>query len=350
MASAASAPSRASIRVAHAFAVEERTNRTRTAAGARSACASAAGSRPTRLETAARAGARRSSSCHSDPLRSGASAIRSSSSRPNSGDFSTDASARSSSGRHRKSPSATRSCTAICSVSIRRSAPATPMPRAFSAETMTGANGARLRTRIRMSPARIGRPSRRQHLAGCRASRGWSSAMRAASRTTGERRARLGQRRPGLRRRRRLIGLLSRPDLDQARVPGAIGDVRDRLARRGQPRRARRIGEDAVDRRQQRLDRAERQGERHAPPAHARPRGALRRTRCRPRRTWRAPRPGSCRSTASRRRRQTACAARRVAPCPEKNSSASARITCHCTGLVSCASSTRMWSRPPSSL
>ena len=37
------------------------------------------------------------------------------------------------------------------------------------------------------------------------------------------------------------------------------------------------------------------------------------------------------------------------APAPAKNSSDSASITCHCAGLVSCASSTRMWSRPPSS-
>ena len=37
------------------------------------------------------------------------------------------------------------------------------------------------------------------------------------------------------------------------------------------------------------------------------------------------------------------------APSPAKNSAESASITRHCAGLVSCASSTRMWSRPPSS-
>ena len=35
---------------------------------------------------------------------------------------------------------------------------------------------------------------------------------------------------------------------------------------------------------------------------------------------------------------------------PTKNSSASFSTTSHCSGLVSCASSMRMWSRPPSSL
>ena len=38
------------------------------------------------------------------------------------------------------------------------------------------------------------------------------------------------------------------------------------------------------------------------------------------------------------------------APSPAKNSSASACTTSHCSGLVSCASSIRMWSSPPSSL
>ena len=68
------------------------------------------------------------------------------------------------------------------------------------------------------------------------------------------------------------------------------------------------------------------------------------------RRTCAARRPGSCRSTASRRRRRTACASPRAGRSPEKNSCARASMICHCSGLVSCASSTRMWSRPPSSL
>ena len=67
------------------------------------------------------------------------------------------------------------------------------------------------------------------------------------------------------------------------------------------------------------------------------------------RRTRPGRRPGSCRSTASRRRRRRSCGAASRAPSPAKNSSEIASITRHCAGLVSCASSTRMWSRPPSS-
>ena len=67
------------------------------------------------------------------------------------------------------------------------------------------------------------------------------------------------------------------------------------------------------------------------------------------RRTRPGRRPGSCRSTASRRRRRRWCGATSRAPAPAKNSAESASITRHCAGLVSCASSTRMWSRPPSS-
>ena len=96
---------------------------------------------------------------HSEPLRPCAMTNRSSSEQLNSGPFSTLASARSSSGRVRKSPSASKSSTAICSVKAMRSEPATAMPRVFSAATIGTANGWRLRTRMRMSPARIGRPS-----------------------------------------------------------------------------------------------------------------------------------------------------------------------------------------------
>ena len=189
----------------------------------------------------------------------------------------------------------------------------------------------------------------RQHLRGLRASPRMVWAMRPASRTTGEEAlasasgdqgsARLG-----------LLRLLGRPDLDQPRVPDAMGDMPDRRRRRGHAGRARAVGEDArrpppaAARRRETTSSAAR-GANRGPPAR---RGARTPRPCR--RTWWAPRPGSCRSTASRRRRRTACAPRRARRAPEKNSSASARITSHCTGLVSCASSTRMWSRPPSSL
>ena len=41
---------------------------------------------------------------------------------------------------------------------------------------------------------------------------------------------------------------------------------------------------------------------------------------------------------------------RSAALSPKKKSSISAPTTCHCSGLVSCPSSTRMWLRPASSL
>ena len=58
----------------------------------------------------------------------------------------------------------------------------------------------------------------------------------------------------------------------------------------------------------------------------------------------------SCRSTASGRRPRRSCERRSWAPSPAKNSAASAATISHCSGLVSCASSIRMWSSPPSSL
>ena len=67
----------------------------------------------------------------------------------------------------------------------------------------------------------------------------------------------------------------------------------------------------------------------------------------------RVARPGTSRSTASRRRPRTRCAvARQFArrPAPAKNSPVRARRMSHCSGAVSCASSSRTWSMPPSSL
>ncbi len=81
-----------------------------------------------------------------------------------------------------------------------------------------------------MSPARIGRPSRRQHLPGCRASRGWScgDARRQphAPATTRLSSASGDQGSVGV----RLLVLLGRPDLDKPAMSGAMGDVADRLA------------------------------------------------------------------------------------------------------------------------
>ena len=97
-------------------------------------------------------------------------------------------------------------------------------------------------------------------------------------------------------------------------------------------------------------DRAEGEVELEVAPGEAGARGRGRRARAACARTTPARRPGRRRSTASRRRRRRACGPSSLAPSPAKNSSASARITCHWRGLVSCASSTRMWSRPRSSL
>ena len=104
-----------------------------------------------------------------------------------------------------------------------------------------------------------------------------------------------------------LVVLLGLPYLDQPREPGAVGRVGDRRMRGGHAGRALRRGEDAVDRLEQRRHRAEREDERHAPPRQP---GLLRAGGKRLARRGEhgaAPRPGSRRSTASRRRRQTAC-------------------------------------------
>ncbi len=77
--------------------------------------------------------------------------------RPNSGLFSTVASARSSSGSSSASPSTIRSMTAICSVRTKRSAPATSMPAPASAR------GSRPRT-----SGRAGAPGSARRAAACR--------------------------------------------------------------------------------------------------------------------------------------------------------------------------------------
>ena len=108
--------------------------------------------------------------------------------------------------------------------------------------------------------------------------------------------------------------------------------------------------EDRVDRREHHRHRAEGEVELRVRPGRPARAARGRRARAACARTRPARRPGRRRSTASRRRRQRACAPCSAAPSPAKNSSASALTTCHWRGLVSCASSTRMWSRPRSSL
>ena len=85
--------------------------------------------------------------------------MRSSSSSPIKGDFSTQASVRSSCGKSAARPAAIRSITAICCVTLSRSAPATGTPRSFKARIIASKNVPRLRTRIITSPGRTRRIS-----------------------------------------------------------------------------------------------------------------------------------------------------------------------------------------------
>ncbi|GAV36249.1 hypothetical protein ROTAS13_03936 [Roseomonas sp. TAS13] len=113
--------------------------------------------------------------CQSGPSRSWERAKSASSSSPIRGDFSSAASCRSSSGSSSTSQSASRSCTAICSTSAMRSTPPTATPRRLSWRTRSSVSRVRRRTRIMMSPGRIGRSPRAGRVS-CRTM--WS--MRAA--------------------------------------------------------------------------------------------------------------------------------------------------------------------------
>ena len=174
------------------------------------------------------------------------------------------------------------------------------------------------------------------------------SAMRAASRVTGcvalasssgaHARRGLGGR-----------GLFGRPDLEHAGVTEAVGDVGNRLfgpLTPGVRVGAAKIWSTAPSSGSTVRKESVRGICRQLRPARVR----RRRTPSRLPRTWSARRLESRRSTASRRRRQTACAPLPARHRQRRIPAASERITCHCTGLVSWASSTRMWSSPPSSL
>ena len=215
---------------------------------------------------------------------------------------------------------------------------------------MAAANGVRLRTRIRMSPARMRAVLGRQHLAdSSQPSMVW--AMRPASRTTGGARSspRAATRARSARPARASRSARSR---SARRRPDAMGDMRDRLgdavdARACAPARRR-----CVDRRQQRLDGAKRQVQRHAAQRQPRQPGAG--ANASPiRRTWWAPRPGSCRSTASRRRRRTACASsraprrRRRTPRPARGSPPTAPGSCPAPRRPGCGRGRRRACRAP---
>ena len=199
-----------------------------------------------------------------------------------------------------------------------------------------------------MSPARTGRlreASGSPLSSQCRICR----AMRSAKHHCGRRRpGPFGERLP-CRDGIAVLGLFDRPDFDQPGLALAMGEMADRLAVGGQARRAIAVGENKIDGLQHGARAAERQGQRRLVPRLVARRGRGRHSRGRWRRTGAARRPGSRRSTASRRPPRTSVRCRSSTPSPAKNSAVSARISAHCRGLVSCASSTRMWVRSASS-
>ena len=273
------------------------------------------------------------------------SANSSSSSRPISGLFSTAARVRSSSGSSRKRPSATRSMHRDLLEQHMRSTPATGTPLCFSARTRSSTKRVRRRTRTMMSPAVIGAVRRRQ-LCRAAARRAISAAMRFGQ-------PRLGRRRPvaAPSAAPRAAGLppspgAQRPELDQRR-PRRRGCARGAWTVRVDTARARRpvrtphrppAAPAAVERNEISSGTSIRQRSTRSP------------KRCASRWNAAGSAPWKLKIDCLRRRPRRSCAASSRAPSPAKNSSVSAVITCHCSGLVSCASSIRMWSMPPSSL
>ena len=325
--------------------------RIRRAAHSRRARASASAFSAAVLKRAF-ASAASSSAYHSVPLRPSAISRRSSSSNPKSGLFSTVAERQIVLGQReeiaeRRSDPAPRSAPSSATGRRRRRgcrAPSGPQPWA----PRTGAACAR---GSGCRPARMGRASD----ASCSPDAIQPlivSAMRSASRVP--RRSRRSSRQAATRhppaRRHRASRSATSRSARRARVRWAAWRIsaavcgqarRARRHRRTRDRLRRKMGATRAERqhragrcRQGRVAPLRSVGEAAGPSA----------------RTCAAQRPGRNRSTASRRRRQKACGAPRAAPVPEKNSSASASMTSHCSGLVSCASSTRMWSSPPSSL
>ena len=210
----------------------------------------------------------------------------------------------------------------------RRSAPATGTRARLSSRMMAWKSSARRCTRIITSPGRMARPSVAGEGAG-----GGEPAGDLVGDAAGEHEDRVVGGAgvdgvvPG-----GLVGLLGlveeRPELDAAGLVGVDGVVGDAAgeALAGGP------GEDGVD---------EARGSAARSGRSAGGRSAAARRRCRRgrggsgrawRRTRPGRRPGSCRSTASRRRRRRWCGVTSRAPAPAKNSSDSAWITCHWRG------------------
>ena len=95
---------------------------------------------------------------------------------------------------------------------------------------------------------------------------------------------------------------------------------------------------------------AERVAETSRAAARARRPATTSRRPCASRRTRAAPRPGTKRSTASRRRPRRSCGGPAARPRRRRTRRSGERTISHCFGLVSCASSTSTWSMPWSSL
>ena len=265
--------------------------------------------------------------------------MRSSSSSPISGDFSTQARVRSSPGLSAARPAATRSITAICWVSSSRSAPATGTPRSLQARITASKKALRERTRIMTSPGRTGR-RRRVRLSSTvsvepgRHRRWIASAMRRATTTGGSPGSTTSTgsfQSPGSGCGARRDG---GPDLDEA------GDAASAAVWRcgpasvaAEPAGVGRMGEDPVDGVEDGRGRAERQDEVDAVEAAF---GVARRASAKCAlhggETCRAGRPGRNRSTASRRRPRRRSAMPVARPAPAKKSSATARRISHCVG------------------
>ena len=112
----------------------------------------------------------------------------------------------------------------------------------------------------------------------------------------------------------RLFGL-DRPQFDQPRLAGAKSLVRNGCAVLPDQSVGRwRTGENAIDSFEDRRGRAKREGERHLVPGQRERPWLFAGRRGRPRRTAPGSRPGNYRSTASRRRRRTACGVCRFCP------------------------------------
>ncbi len=237
------------------------------------------------------------------------------------------------------------------SASFSRSAPATGMSaRCLSSRVSAWTKASRLRTSTRMSPGTNrtscvlvddradGRSSPPSVAATRRASRAGgavsATASKGAVQSSSSSAALLSDHLPyvdgtGLAQARRLVN-----DCRLAAQPATVVGFGRRHGRR-HPARRRSTGR-----------------RRAAVPARSagRPLSPCARRFASPPRSAPAARPGTNRSIASRLPPRTACASSRRAPLPAKKSSASARITLHWPALVSCASSTRMWSMPWSSL